>query len=63
MAYMTKKELAEKVQPLSDRLRGVQRELEELVEGSGDDELVDAVERLSVTLDELEEVLSEAGED
>lgn len=63
MAYLTKKELVDKVQPLSDRLREAQRELEELAEGSGDDELVDAVERLSLTLDELEEVLSEASED
>jgi len=63
MAYMTKKELVDKIQPLSDRLRQAQRELEELVEGSGDDDLIDAVERLSLTLDELEEVLSEAAED
>lgn len=63
MAYLTKKELVDKVQPLSDRLREAHRELEELVEGSGNDELVDAVERLSLTLDELEEVLSEASED
>ncbi|MCR4404324.1 MAG: hypothetical protein NUW06_03385 [Candidatus Acetothermia bacterium] len=63
MAYMTKKELVDKVQPLSDRLRQAQRELEELAEGSGDDDLVDAVERLSLTLDELEEVLSEASEE
>ncbi|HIC95224.1 TPA: hypothetical protein EYP12_01190 [Candidatus Bipolaricaulota bacterium] len=63
MAYITKKELLEKVQPLSDRLRGVQRELEDLVEGSEDDELVDAVERLSLILEELEGVLSEASEE
>ncbi|MGQ9477224.1 MAG: hypothetical protein ACUVRH_01810 [Candidatus Bipolaricaulia bacterium] len=63
MPYMTKKELLEKVQPLSDRLRDVQHDLEELVEGSTDDEMVDAVERLAVVLDELEEVLSEAEEE
>ncbi|MGQ9601212.1 MAG: hypothetical protein ACUVUT_00815 [Candidatus Bipolaricaulia bacterium] len=63
MPYMTKKELLEKIQPLSDRLRDVQHDLEELVEGSTDDEMVDAVERLAVVLDELEEVLSEAEEE
>lgn len=63
MAYMTKKELLEKIQPLSGRLRETQRELEELTEGSTDDEIVDAVERLAVVLDELEEVLSEAEEE
>ena len=60
MAYMTKKELLEKVQPLSGRLREIQRELAELTEGSGDDELVDLVDRLARVLDELEEVLEEA---
>lgn len=63
MAYMTKKELVEKVQPLGDRLRMVQANLEELTEGSPDEELVEAVERLAQVLDELEEGLSEAGED
>ncbi len=63
MPYMTKKELLEKIQPLSDRLRNVQHDLEELVEGSTDDEMIDAVERLAVALDELEEVLSEAEEE
>jgi regulator of replication initiation timing len=63
MPYMTKKELLEKIQPLSDRLRDVQHDLEELVEGSTDEEMVDAVERLAVVLDELEEVLSEAEEE
>jgi len=62
MAYMTKKELVEKVQPLSGRLREIQRELAELLEGSSDDELVDMVDRLARTLDELEGVLDEAGE-
>lgn len=63
MAYMTKQELVEKVQPLSDRLREIQRGLEELSEGSGDEELIDAAARLALTLDELESVLDEAGED
>jgi len=62
MAYVTKKELLEKVQPLSSRLREVQRELAELIEGSSDDELVDAVDRLALTLDELDEALEEAEE-
>ena len=62
MAYMTKKELVEKVQPLSSRLREIQRELSELLEGSSDDELVDTVDRLARTLDELEGVLEEASE-
>lgn len=60
---MTKQELVEKVQPLSDRLREIQRGLEELSEGSGDEELIDAAARLALTLDELESVLDEAGED
>jgi len=60
MAYVTKKELLEKVQPLSGRLREIQRELAELTESSGDDELVDLVDRLALTLDELEEALEEA---
>jgi len=47
---------------LSSRLREVQRELAELIEGSSDDELVDAVDRLALTLDELEEALEEAEE-
>jgi len=59
---MTKKELVEKVQPLSSRLREIQRELSELLEGSSDDELVDTVDRLARTLDELEGVLEEASE-
>ncbi len=63
MAYMTKKELLEKVQPLGDRLREVQANLEELTEGSPDEELAEAVDRLALLLDELEGVLSEAGED
>lgn len=63
MPYMTKKELLEKIQPVSDRLRAIQHDLEELVEGSTDDDMVDAVERLAVALDELEEVLSEAEEE
>jgi regulator of replication initiation timing len=60
MAYMTKKELLEKVQPLSERLWEIQRELAELTEGSGDDELMDLVDRLARALDELEGVLEEA---
>lgn len=63
MAYVTKKELVEKLQPLGDRLRRVQANLEELTEGSPDEELVETVDRLSQVLDELEEVLSEASED
>ncbi|MFQ6033869.1 MAG: hypothetical protein ACE5KR_03295 [Candidatus Bipolaricaulia bacterium] len=62
MAYVTKKELLEKVRPLSGRLREIQRELAELAEGSSDDELVDLIDRLALTLDELEEALEEAEE-
>ena len=60
MAYVAKKELLEKVQPLSGRLREIQRELADLTEGSGDDELTDLIDRLALTLDDLEEALAEA---